>query len=139
MLSSQTPSSLVRSTFLLSVRHPAHTNHEIPRIEGDHAVELADLSTEERRLLVVSELVRLFGAQAGSPIDYVDYDWGRDPWAGGGYACYMPPGVLTSFGRTIREPVGSIHWAGTETARNSMGYFEGAIESGIRAAHEVTG
>jgi monoamine oxidase len=108
-------------------------------IEGDHAVELADLSTEERRHLVVSELIRLFGAQAGSPIDYVDYDWGRDPWAGGGYACYMPPGVLTSFGRTIREPVGSIHWAGTETARNSMGYFEGAIESGIRAAHEVTG
>ncbi|MGA5536956.1 FAD-dependent oxidoreductase [Mycolicibacterium nivoides] len=35
------------------------------------------------------------------------------------------------------EPVGDIHWAGTETATDHPGYIEGAIESGVRVAHEV--
>jgi monoamine oxidase len=38
--------------------------------------------------------------------------------------------VLTHFGLALREPVRQIHWAGTETADESMGYFEGAIQSG---------
>ncbi|MBO2463246.1 FAD-dependent oxidoreductase [Actinomadura violacea] len=35
------------------------------------------------------------------------------------------------------EPVGDVHWAGTETAGEHAGYIEGAIESGERAAREV--
>ena len=31
-----------------------------------------------------------------------------------------------------------VHFAGTETARRWMGYIDGAVESGIRAAKEVT-
>lgn len=37
----------------------------------------------------------------------------------------------------LREPVGRIHWAGTETAMEWIGYMEGALSSGIRAADEV--
>jgi len=33
--------------------------------------------------------------------------------------------------------VGRIHWAGTETAVECMGFIEGAVESGQRAAAEV--
>jgi monoamine oxidase len=49
----------------------------------------------------------------------------------------MPPGVLTRYGPALREPVGPIHWARTETARVWTGYMEGAVESGRRAAAEV--
>ena len=49
----------------------------------------------------------------------------------------MPPGGWTGFGRALRTPVGRIHWAGTETATEWMGYVEGALQSGERAAAEV--
>ncbi len=35
------------------------------------------------------------------------------------------------------EPVGALHWGGTETANEHAGYIEGAIESGERVAREV--
>jgi monoamine oxidase len=42
-----------------------------------------------------------------------------------------------SLGEALREPVGRIHWAGTETALRWNGYMDGAVESGERAAGEV--
>ncbi|WP_431823761.1 flavin monoamine oxidase family protein [Burkholderia sp. F1] len=106
-------------------------------IEGNHAMALSAAGKEARREQVISDLVHYFGDDARQPLDYVDHDWTADEWAQGGYAAHMPPGVLTSFGDSIREPVGHIHWAGTETATEWMGYFEGALQSGIRAAEEV--
>ena len=47
------------------------------------------------------------------------------------------PGTLTTFGEALREPCGRIHWSGTETATEWMGYLDGAIQSGQRAAEEV--
>jgi monoamine oxidase len=49
----------------------------------------------------------------------------------------MPPGVLLDFGKALREPVGRIKWAGTETATIWAGYMDGAVRSGQRAAKEV--
>ena len=47
-------------------------------------------------------------------------------------------GTLELIGRAeLRKPVGRIHWAGTETARECTGYMEGAVESGDRVAEEV--
>ena len=37
----------------------------------------------------------------------------------------------------LREPVGRIHWAGTETSTFWNGYMDGAVRSGERAANEV--
>ncbi|MDP9438723.1 MAG: FAD-dependent oxidoreductase, partial [Actinomycetota bacterium] len=34
-------------------------------------------------------------------------------------------------------PVGPLHWAGSETALEWVGYMDGAIEAGERAAAEV--
>ena len=48
------------------------------------------------------------------------------------------PGALTAFGRALREPVGRIHWAGTETADVFMGYLDGAIQAGERVADDCT-
>ena len=44
---------------------------------------------------------------------------------------------MTRVGSALREPVGRIHFAGTETATRWMGYFDGAVEAGERAAAAV--
>ena len=36
----------------------------------------------------------------------------------------------------LREPVGRLHWAGTETSTYCNGYMDGAVRSGQRAARE---
>ena len=64
-------------------------------------------------------------------------DWAAEPWSRGCPVAVMAPRALTSTGTTLREPVGPIHFAGTETAVEWTGYIEGALESGERAAREV--
>lgn len=91
----------------------------------------------ERRHRVLGDFTRLFGSEAERPIEYVDQDWIKEPFSRGCYAALMGPGVLTEFGPALREPVGRVHFAGTETAEHWTGYMEGALESGERAANEV--
>ena len=105
--------------------------------DGAPALEFADAPQDVRRRAVVDSLVEYFGQQAAHPTGYADYNWLADPWAQGCYVGVMPPGLLTSVGRSLRQPAGRIHWAGTETARQWVGYIEGALESGERVAGEV--
>ncbi|KAI7837241.1 hypothetical protein COHA_008929 [Chlorella ohadii] len=58
-------------------------------------------------------------------------------FVGGAFTAYMPPGVWTSFGRALNEPVGRIHWAGTENSPTWPGFYEGAIFTGEEAAKMV--
>jgi monoamine oxidase len=92
---------------------------------------------EERRKIVVDKLVAYFGAEAGSPLAYAEQDWTTERFSGGGPIALFPTGTLSVLGDALRAPIGPIHWAGTETARACMGFMEGAIESGDRAADEV--
>ena len=50
---------------------------------------------------------------------------------------HFPTGVLTQYGRPLREPVGRLHWAGTETASTSYGAMDGAVRSGERVCEEI--
>ena len=50
---------------------------------------------------------------------------------------HYPTGILTKYGHLLREPMGRVHWAGTETATKSHGAIDGAILSGQRAATEI--
>lgn len=92
---------------------------------------------EERRQKVVDQLEHLYGKEARNLIDYTDFSWGNDSFAPGGPNPALLPETWTAFGRYLREPVGPIHWAGTETADESSGSMNGAILSGQRAAAEV--
>ncbi|KAJ8892135.1 hypothetical protein PR048_004715 [Dryococelus australis] len=75
-----------------------------------------------------------------SPVHFMDKYWSSAPYIGGGYTCYYPPGVLTRFGKAIREPIAErIFLAGTETATQWTGYMSGAVEAGERAARENEG
>ena len=107
-------------------------------IEGQEAREFTSASKAERREAVLTSLERYFGAQARTGVKkYLDKSWAEEVWTRGCYVGYTPPGVLVGYREALREPVGRIHWAGTETATVWNGYLDGAIESGRRAAAEV--
>lgn len=106
-------------------------------IEAHKAHQFARLPVEQRRAEVVKCFVRYFGPRAAGTEDYVELDWAAEEWSRGCYGAHMPPGVLTSFGPYLREAIGRIHWAGTETATDWAGYMEGAVASGERVAAEI--
>ncbi|MEX0993174.1 MAG: FAD-dependent oxidoreductase [Solirubrobacterales bacterium] len=106
-------------------------------LEGHWARELGRVSAEERRNQVIGNLARVFGPRAAKPERYIDKSWADEPYSRGCYVGYTSPGVLTAYGPALREPIGAIHWAGTETATVWNGYMDGAIESGERAAREA--
>lgn len=95
------------------------------------------LETDERRRRVIRHLTRLYGDAAQRVTDYTDFAWGNDAFAPGGPNPAVGPGAWTSFGRFLREPVGRVHWAGSETADETSGTMNGAILSGRRAATDV--
>ena len=106
-------------------------------IEGDHARQLGRLEADDRRRIVLESLGRSFGPRAASPRDYVELDWSEEQWTRGCYGAHFPPGVWTQYGSALRQPVGLIHWAGTETSSVWNGYMDGAVRSGERATAEV--
>jgi monoamine oxidase len=106
-------------------------------LEGARARHYTSVPEGERRDAVLGTFARLFGARAERPERYVDKSWAEEEWSRGCYGCYFPPGGWTAYGPALREPIGRIHWAGTETASVWMGYMEGAIRSGERVAQEV--
>lgn len=106
-------------------------------IEASRAVQWSARTMAERRALVLGELVRAYGPEAGEAIDYIDNDWSQEEWSHGCYAGNATPGTLSTLGTALRQPVGRIHWAGTETSPHWAGYIEGAIRAGERAAAEA--
>ncbi|TMS53381.1 flavin monoamine oxidase family protein [Mycobacterium sp. DBP42] len=97
------------------------------------------LSADQRREQALNGFATLFGDAALQPIDYIDHCWGTEQFAPGGPTAAVPPGSWTQYGQWLREPVDSIHWAGTETADEWTGFLDGAVRSGQRAAAEVAG
>ncbi len=104
---------------------------------GPNALALGRLSKEERQRTVTDALAKRFGPRASVPKLYHEVEWADELWSRGGVFAHFPTGVLTNFGALLRQPVGRIHWAGTETSAAFHGSINGAIESGERAAQEV--
>jgi monoamine oxidase len=104
---------------------------------GAPARALGARPAEARKRAVLAAFTRFFGAEASEPLDYLEQDWSTEPWTRGCPTGTMSPGTLTLFGPALRAPVGRLHWAGTETAREHCGYMEGAVESGERVAREI--
>ncbi|CAN5769045.1 FAD-dependent oxidoreductase [soil metagenome] len=106
-------------------------------ILGSDAREWGRREDEERERAVLDCFARYFGDEALGPLAYAETDWGAEIYSRGGYAGVPVPGMILDHGSALTEPVGCIHWAGTETASGWNGYMEGAVESGERAAREV--
>lgn len=111
-------------------------------ITGNAAVEFALLSPERRKDSVLRQLWLMYGRSPHAllPVHYVEKIWSEEEYSGGCFAGVFPPtGELSAHGENhLRKPVGDLfYWASTETAEQFMGYMEGALRAGYRAADEV--
>ena len=104
---------------------------------GPRARALAALGEGERRAVFVRMLTRRLGPAAASPVEVMEQNWAEEQWTRGCSMGHFPTGVLTQYGRRLREPVGRLHWAGTETASTSYGAMDGAVRSGERVCAEI--
>ncbi|XP_054642787.1 amine oxidase [flavin-containing] isoform X2 [Dunckerocampus dactyliophorus] len=100
--------------------------------------KLCGLTKEERFKRICEIYSKVLGTEeALHAVHYEEKNWCEEEYSGGCYTAYFPPGILTQFGRVLREPVGRLYFAGTETATEWSGYMEGAVQAGERAAREV--
>jgi monoamine oxidase len=76
-----------------------------------------------RRQAVLDSLGCYFGPRAVQADDFLELDGQQERWTGGCYGTLSGPDVWTRYGPALREPVGPIRWAGTETASAWAGYI----------------
>lgn len=103
---------------------------------GSHARSWDAMDAAARRRTVLDDLVAYFGPRAGQPRDYFEARWSTETWSRG-VPGFTAPGVLLDYGTALREAIGRIHWAGTETSDYWFVHMEGGVRSGERAAREV--
>jgi monoamine oxidase len=106
-------------------------------IGGKHAHTWHMRPEQERRDAVLSQFAHWFGKEALKPSGYVEADWRTFPWTRGCPLATMSPGAWMHFGQAMRQPVGRIHWAGSELSEEWCTYMNGAILSGEKAARQV--
>jgi monoamine oxidase len=106
---------------------------------GRVAEKLATLDESDRRTAVLRALTARLGPRAASPAEFIETAWSKEEWTRGCSMADFAPTVLTRHGRLLRQPLGRVHWAGTETSTTSHGAIDGAVRSGERAAAEILG
>jgi monoamine oxidase len=106
-------------------------------VGGDSARKFVTMSKSDRRQAVLDQFVQFFGDDAADPKQYIETNWTAQRWTRGCPVGIHGPGTLLAYGSALRERVGRIHWAGTETSTYWNGYMDGAVRSGERAAAEV--
>ncbi|MCB9408994.1 MAG: FAD-dependent oxidoreductase [Mycolicibacterium sp.] len=104
---------------------------------GPRARRLAELDPAARRNILLGPLRHHISSDVLEPAGWHEKFWHLDAFVGGGYSALPIPGTFEGIPPTASSPTGNLHWAGTETAADHAGYFEGAIESGLRAARET--
>jgi monoamine oxidase len=105
---------------------------------GDETAALAGLTAEQRRELLLGELVERVGdARIAEPLDFVAFSWEDEPYTAGCFSGSFTVGAMHRYAGELREPWRGLHLAGTETADVWNGYVEGAVRAGEREARRV--
>ena len=104
---------------------------------GSQAKEFSGFSEVQRKNIALNAFATFFGPEALTPIRYLDHSFMNEEWSRGCYAGVPGPGLWTTLGPALRQPIGRIHWAGTETSDIWNGYIDGAVRSGERVARKV--
>ncbi len=95
------------------------------------------LDPADRRSALLDALASRFGPRVTTPREIVETAWWQQEWTRGCSFAHLRPGILSRFGPLLREPMGRVHWAGTETATLSHGAMDGAVRSGERVVAEI--
>ena len=105
-------------------------------LAGGHAsVALQDIMRAEGERGVIRRVEWL--GKPGKLLAAQSVVWDHDPWARGGYA-YFDPGFNPLWRAWLSRPAGRIVFAGEHTSVKSQGFMNGAVETGLRAAAEIS-
>ncbi len=121
----------------VDISPPGGPGHLCALVPGQAARALDLLDAATRRDTVLATLAAHFGERARSPLSFHEKSWHQDEFVLGGYTAWPRPGSLDVIAAAGADPVGRVHWGGTESASRFGGYFEGAVRSGERVAAEV--
>jgi monoamine oxidase len=109
---------------------PALTFHVFDSLTG-HVV---DAEPSDAARWAVDLFAGAVGRASPEPVAIAVTSWARDPWAAGAYS-HLPPGSDPSDADRLAEPVGGrLLFAGEHTQSARIGYADGAMTSGVRAA-----
>ncbi len=104
---------------------------------GTLAVRAGERSKEEQAEIALDDLERVWpGIREKWNGRVIRNAWRTNPWSGGSYV-YYPPGYMTTLLGIEAEREGNYFFAGEHTSGEWQGFLNGAVESGMRAAHEV--
>ncbi|HUE26212.1 MAG TPA: FAD-dependent oxidoreductase, partial [Solirubrobacteraceae bacterium] len=107
-------------------------------VGGDNARSYANMSPAARKAAVLNQYANFFQSQeALNARNFFETSWCGEAWTRGCPVGIPSNGTLLAYGPWIRQPIGRLHWAGTETSNYWNGYMDGAVRSGERAATEV--
>jgi monoamine oxidase len=106
-------------------------------VGGSSYQRWASLPADQRRAQALGSFAAFVGDEARSPTEYFEKNWATESWSRGCPVAHLPVGVLTKYGPWLRRPVGRVHFAGSETSDYWIGYMDGAVRAGQRAASEV--
>lgn len=115
---------------------PGGPGHLCILVGGPEALALDELRPDARKEKILAAIAAQLGPEVLDPAGWHEKSWHRDEYAGGGYLALPDLHCETAVPMSA-EPVGRVHWAGSETAEDHPGYLDGAIEAGQRAAEEV--
>ncbi|MEQ8194273.1 MAG: NAD(P)/FAD-dependent oxidoreductase [Rhodospirillales bacterium] len=106
---------------------------------GPRAAKLSAESEEDAAAILMDDLKRLFpkADPRGALVNFRLVNWGKDPFACGGYT-FLPPGGRGARERLRATDTGMLFWAGAGTeSRPVSELVETAYLSGLRAAGEA--
>jgi len=81
-------------------------------IAGRNARTFQKKTEQERKEIVLNNLVKYYGEEASNPINYLEQDWSKEEYIQGALNLF-PPGVISQYGYEIRKPINRIYFAGS--------------------------
>ena len=115
-------------------------------VEGETNLRFSTLNASSQRAHVLGFLADALGDPRALTLALgtIAENWSDSPWVGGAYTGYFPPGVQSqpelwaAYSRGMLAP--NVHVAGSDwIAGFGNGYIEGAVRSGVAAAHAAVG
>ncbi len=103
--------------------------------ERDTARRVWSMKPEERVRWTLEYLDKVHPGFAENFEGGTSFSWIEEPWSLGAWA-YYAPGEVAALYPHVASPEGRIHFAGEHTTMNMT--MEGAAQSGVRAANEVS-
>jgi monoamine oxidase len=106
------------------------------QVRSEEAASAKKLPTDERIRWAVDYMDKVHPGLKHNIEGGTSVCWDDDPWSLGAWA-YYDPGEMASLFPHVAKPEGRVHFAGEHTS--GLGAtLEGAVQSGIRAATEIT-